>query len=149
MWGYLNLNLNGDAREIFENVQDLQGFEAWRRIIKGIRSRSEVRRIELTPKVQRPDQAANAAGVAIALEKWNTNTRQFIEAGGRPLSYDEKKIALIGMLPDDVRREPRDLTFHISGLSESRYDTPREEQEKAWDDLITAVQRCTSYSSKA
>ena len=29
-WGFLNLNAAGQARPIFENVGDLQGFEVWR-----------------------------------------------------------------------------------------------------------------------
>ena len=32
LWGFLNVNLVGKAREIFCNVGDSQGFEVWRRI---------------------------------------------------------------------------------------------------------------------
>ena len=43
LWGCFNLNITGEARQIFENVEDLQGFEAWRKLLKGIRSKAEVR----------------------------------------------------------------------------------------------------------
>ena len=46
LWGHLNLCLTGDARTFFANVPEQEGFEAWRKVLKLVRSRSEVRRME-------------------------------------------------------------------------------------------------------
>ncbi len=32
MWGFLNLNLTGQAKEIFNNVPPMHGLEVWRRV---------------------------------------------------------------------------------------------------------------------
>ena len=100
LWGYLNLNVTGEARQVFENVDDLQGFEAWRKLVKGIRSRAEVRKLQLQGQVQRPVEAKRLADVPKALEAWDTNMREFLEAGGRPMSFDERKLALFGIVPE-------------------------------------------------
>ena len=56
-WGFLNMNLKGDARMCFENVPDFQSFEAWRKIMKLVRNRSEVRKLSLHNIVQKPAKA--------------------------------------------------------------------------------------------
>ena len=33
LWGFLNLNITGNARLPFENVTRLEGFEAWRKLV--------------------------------------------------------------------------------------------------------------------
>ena len=52
LWGFLNLNVTGQARPVFENVGDLQGFEAWRKLTKGVRSRAEVRKLSFLSNVK-------------------------------------------------------------------------------------------------
>ena len=78
LWGYLNLNITGEARQVFENVEDLQGFEAWRKLVKGIRSKAEVRKLQLQGQVQRPAEAKRLSDVPKALEAWDTNMREFL-----------------------------------------------------------------------
>ena len=43
LWAFLNINLTAKAREIFCNVSDSQGFEAWRRVHRHIFSTTERR----------------------------------------------------------------------------------------------------------
>ena len=68
LWGHLNLCLSGLARETFENVAAQEGLEAWRRLMKFVRRRGEVRRLELTGKIQRPEPATRALDVGRARE---------------------------------------------------------------------------------
>ena len=74
-WGFLNFNVIGQARQVFENAGDLQGFEAWRKLVKLVRSRAEIRKLELSDKVRRPMEAKKLSEMTHALEVW--------EAGGR------------------------------------------------------------------
>ena len=55
--GQLNLNLTEHARTSFDNAPDHEGFEAWRKAMKMVNVRSEVRRMELISKIQRPEAA--------------------------------------------------------------------------------------------
>ena len=48
-WGFLNLNLTGEARPPFNNVRDREGFEAWRKCVKLVRSRFEIRKMDFRP----------------------------------------------------------------------------------------------------
>ena len=105
VWSYLNLNLVGEALVPFRNVAPHEGFEAWRKTLRLARSRGEVRRMELTSKVQRPSGASKLADVGKALEAWDTDMREFIEAGGRGMSFDERKLALLNIVPEQVRAD--------------------------------------------
>lgn len=104
-WGFLNLNLTEEARQPLEIVQNNEGFEVWRRSMKTAHSRCEVRRLELNGRVQRPDPASKSSDLQAAFDKWDTNMRQYIEAGGTPLTYDQKRGALVGILPSSIQAE--------------------------------------------
>ena len=74
LWGFLNLNLQGSARDWVNNSTPLEGFALWQRVVKAIRSRNEIRRHELVAKVQRPEMASNLREVPVALERWEHYT---------------------------------------------------------------------------
>ena len=84
LWAFLNVNLTGKAREIFCNVGDSQGFEAWRRISGLIYSMTERRQDELYRVIHNPRSAASPQDVHGVLEEWDTNQRLFRELGGIP-----------------------------------------------------------------
>ena len=86
--------------------------------------RCEVRRFDLTAKVQRPEEARKLGDVTMALEKWDTHLREYLEAGGRPLSYDEKTIALLTIVPESFRA---DVMFKFQGILEPMPGSPQEE----------------------
>ena len=71
LWGFLNLNLIGKAKQTFDNIRGLEAFEAWRRILKLVRDRAAVRKITLNDKVHRPDEAKRLSDVPTALEEWD------------------------------------------------------------------------------
>ena len=84
LWGFLNLNLAGAAREIFCNTGQSQGFEVWRKIHALIYAKTERRRDELYVKIHNPKAAAHAGEVSRSLEEWDTNQRIF-RVNGIPL----------------------------------------------------------------
>ena len=110
LWAFLNVNLTGRAREIFCNVQDSQGFEAWRRIHRHIYSTTERRQDELYHAIHNPKRASTPQEVSGVLEEWDTNQRVFKELGGVPLREDELNNLVLKIVPDKIRE---DLIFKL------------------------------------
>ena len=81
LWAFLNINLTSKAREIFCNVNDSQGFEAWRRIHRHIFSTTERRQDELYHIIHNPKVAHSPQEVHGVLEDWDTNQRLYKELG--------------------------------------------------------------------
>ena len=127
LWAFLTLNLQGNARLMLNNSATLDGFELWRRLMKTIRSRCEIRRHELLGKLQHPELARSISEIPLALERWDPLLREYLESGGRRLSFEERRAALL-MIPPPKFRE--DIFFRIpamqdmadSGLSEDAQD---------------------------
>ena len=103
LWAFLNVNLTGKAREIFCNVGDSQGFEAWRRINGLIYSMTERRQDELYRVIHNPRSAASPQDVHGVLEEWDTNQRLFRELGGIPLRDDELRNIVLKIVPGIIR----------------------------------------------
>ena len=59
----------------------------------------------LSGQIQNPDQASRPEDVTEALEKWDAHTREYAEAGGRPQSFDERRSALMKILPDSLGKD--------------------------------------------
>ena len=57
LWSFLRLNLVDQAKAIFAKVLIFEGFEAWRCVMRPVRSRNEVRRMEVHRVVQQPEEA--------------------------------------------------------------------------------------------
>ncbi len=68
LWAFLNVNLVDAAGEVFCNVPDSQGFEAWRRVNRLIFSKSEQRLDELYRLIHNPKVAGGPAEVQAVLE---------------------------------------------------------------------------------
>ena len=113
LWAFLNVNLTHKAREVFCNVPDSHGFEAWRRIHRHIYATTERRQDELYHAIHNPKAAQHAHEVAGVLEDWDTNQRLFGELGGVPLREDELKNLVLKIVPEKIRD---DLIFKIKGF---------------------------------
>ena len=59
----------------------------------------------MRPRIQKPPSAKNIAEALSIIEKWDTDVRQFIEAGGDRPSFEEEKAAVLAILPNDIKRE--------------------------------------------
>ena len=89
--GFLNFNLQGDIIETFQNVELLNGAEAWRRIVRPINANSMARRRGLRNKAYNPVPANKLADFSGALERWETDYRQYIECGGSPIDDETRR----------------------------------------------------------
>jgi len=47
------------------------GFKLWRKAVKSVRSRSEIRRHELLAPIQQPPTVSKLAELPLALDKWD------------------------------------------------------------------------------
>ena len=139
LWGFLTLNLQGNARLLLNNSATLEGFELWRRLMKGIRSRSEIRRHELQGKLQRPEAAKSISDIPLTLEKWHSLLREYLESGGRRLSFEERRAALLMLLPQKFREE---VFFRIPEMQAvADYALSDDAQDAAVSKLRSQVQR--------
>ena len=111
LWAFLNVNLTGKAREVFCNVPDSQGLEAWRRINLLIYSTAEKRQDELYRAIHNPRAAQKPEDVPAVLEEWDTNQRLFAELGGVPLRNDELENIVLEVVPGSILN---DLIFKLS-----------------------------------
>ena len=102
LWAFFNVNLIGEAREIFGNVEDSNGLEVWRRIINKINDRGERRRDELYELIHHPKGTNRCEDVARVLEEWDTNQRLFREAGGEGLRDEERRRIVKKIVPEII-----------------------------------------------
>ena len=120
----------------------MEGFELWQKVVKHIRNRSEIRseirRHELMGHVQRPPTVGKLNEVPMALLKWDNVLREYIEAGGRNPTFEERKGALLNILPAKFKEE---VFFRIPAMQESLIGATMEEQDKAYFTLRAQLQK--------
>ena len=106
LWGFLNLQLHGDpanlGRNKFDNVDALNGLEAWRRLVVPLESRSLSHRHGLQNLVQNPEKARSLDSVADALEVWDGNVTKYKAAGGPDMEDKEKVGVALRVMPKDI-----------------------------------------------
>ena len=73
--------------------------------MKVVRSRSKMRRHELLAQLRRPVAASKPSDVLLAMEKWYSALREYIEAGGRAPTFRERRASLLNLLPARFREE--------------------------------------------
>ena len=99
MWAYLNLNLQGSILETFHNVEELNGAEAWRRVVEPINANSMAKRRGLRKKAQDPQAANKLSDFDATLVRWETDYRQCLECGGAPIDDETRRETLCNILP--------------------------------------------------
>ena len=112
LWGFLNINLVGAAKDIFSNTEQSNGLEVWRKIHALNGASAERRQEEHYQKIHHPKPAANAGDVANALENWDTSQRLHRQCGGLPLREVELRSIILRLLPHDIK-------MHIIQVSQS------------------------------
>ena len=105
IWGFLNTNLSQDAYDIFLNVERSMGFEAWRRVVRGITKRSQADLLKLEDKVLSPPAVAKEQDVLMAIVRWEGALKEYQTAGGEELSDRRRRGGLLRMLPINLRNK--------------------------------------------
>ena len=103
LWGFLNVNLSGDAFTIFGNIPRSQGFEAWRKVMKGLNERSTAELMKLETKVLSPPECGSEGQVLMAIEQWEGSLKRYLDAGGEDLSEQRRRGGLLRLLPEKLR----------------------------------------------
>ena len=104
MWALLGHLLKNDATQagLYANVPRHNGFEAWRAVSGPILEDRAMIRKSLLSKVTNPTAAGNIDRVEQAIVDWKTTCRLYAEADGPPQDEEARRIALVGMLPQDM-----------------------------------------------
>lgn len=74
----------------------------------------------------------------IALDKLDSNLKGYIEAGGRQPTYEERRAALLTILPPKFRE---DVFFRIPAVMNLMVNASADEQDIAYRDLRAQLQR--------
>jgi hypothetical protein len=105
VWGFLSGCLSSEAEAVFKRAEELNGFDAWRRVCRyidhgrGIRLealRAEVRSIHLHPM-------KNLEAVALGIAQFENKLSEYEDAGGKRPDDHERKADLLAILPQELR----------------------------------------------
>ncbi len=83
MWSFLSTCVSGTAMTIFESIEVLNGLEAWRQLHNHIQKGSATRRLTLREPAIHPRAARSEEEISMAITKWETDYKRYLEAGGR------------------------------------------------------------------
>jgi len=104
IWRYLNQATCKSARSIFENLEVRNGMEAWRRLYRHIHKGSLLQKHTLGLKIQSPATYLKEAGnLAIGIDKWEQDIRDYVAAGGQYPAEDSMVMNLCSALPSTLR----------------------------------------------
>ena len=74
----------------------------------------------------------------MALLKWDGHLREYLEAGGKIPSFEDRRAALLIILPTKFKEE---VFFRIPAMQESMIDASAEEQDRAYFALRAQLQK--------
>ena len=104
IWRYLNQATVKSARAVFENLEVRNGLEAWRRLYRHIHKGSLLQKHTLGMKIQQPAAYLKEAGnIAVGIEKWEQDIRDYVSAGGVWPAQDAMVMNLCSALPATLR----------------------------------------------
>ena len=108
IWGFLSSCLSGSAETIFKSAEDLNGLDAWRRVVRIIDSGLLLRLEELRGEVRmlhtRPMKDLDQVNAGIA--EFEAKLKEYKDAGGTGFDGDhEKKSDLLAILLAKLRED--------------------------------------------
>jgi hypothetical protein len=105
LWGFFQHGLHDDARRTFKGEKRQDGFNIWRILTLEINSQTDCRRHGIRTRVQNPPQAADNQSLKKALASWQETYNEYIDAGGPPMDFEERRTQLLKILPKTLRLE--------------------------------------------
>ena len=91
LWGFLNGCLKGSAKETFELADDLDGFNAWRRVVQDIRKSRNIRLAQTRRAVRNPPAVKDTAHIGQAVKNFDAIHKAYKDAGGTIQDDQEKR----------------------------------------------------------
>ncbi len=105
LWGFLSNCVSAEAETIFKTADTLQGFDAWRRLVRYIEHGKEIRleamRTEMKTLHLKPIKSLETVPIGIA--EYDLKMKEYAEAGGTVPSEGEMKNDLLNLLPESLR----------------------------------------------
>ena len=107
MWGWLQMPLlnSGTPELTYNNAEVLNGLEVWRSLVVPVEPRSVAQRFALRDKVQNPQKCTSFAEVMVSFKVWEKVLVEFVKAGGAAPPDEERRHALLKMLPGGLSLE--------------------------------------------
>ena len=105
LWGFMSNAVSAEADTIFKGADDLNGFDAWRRLIRyithGASIKLEMMRTEMKHSYAKPIK--NVETVAIGIAEFELRYKEYGEAGGTLPTDQGQKADLPNILPAELR----------------------------------------------
>ncbi len=114
IWGFLSSALSGKAQLVFEGTEDLNGFDAWRRLMQHIHQGENVHKGQLRNLVKNPPAIRSLEEVPLGIDRFEKIMRDYEAADGIVPQPQEMKEDLLKTLPQSFREQ---LMWHATSAS--------------------------------
>ena len=113
IWGFLAGCVNGAAEAIFDTAEQLNGLDAWRRLVRHIDHGREINLEMLRREMKHVQNRVikDIFGIEEGIANFDNAIGRYTKAGGDPIRDSEKKSDLLAILPDAIRK---DLLWHAA-----------------------------------
>ena len=105
VWGFLSNCISGEMETVFKTADTLQGFEAWRRIVRYIEHGKDIKlegmRNDMKTLHLRPIRSLEQ--VPIGISEFEFKIKEYEDAGGTVPTESEMKADLLHILPESLR----------------------------------------------
>ncbi len=132
VWGFLSSALTGKAQLFFEGTDDLNGFDAWRRIMQHIHQGENVHKGQLRNLVKNPPSIRSLEEIPLGVIRFEKIMTDYKAAGGDVPGTQEMKEDLLKTLPQGFREQ---LMWHATS-DDVTFDQFAEHIKKVSYDLL-------------
>ena len=113
IWGFLAGCVNGAAEAVFDTADQLNGLDAWRRLVRHIDHGREIHLEMLRREMKHVQNRVikDIYGIEEGIANFDNSLSRYVKAGGDQVRDNEKKSDLLAILPDAIRK---DLLWHAA-----------------------------------
>jgi hypothetical protein len=134
VWGFLQHSLSGSARQTFKNTKRRDGLNVWRLLVLEVNSQTHCRRAGLRDRVQFQQQVTSIDHIRTAVAAWESVYNEYLEAGGPPMEFEDRRSQYLRILPTTLRREVfRELSDFKSMAEIKEWVRVQTELEREWE----------------
>ena len=107
LWSWLNMTLgkSSHANRQFNLTEELNGADAYRRLVAPQTTTSIIKRNALRDKIQNPQRSKSMAAIMEFVALWEEDSEAFIKAGGSAVSEEDRCAQLMKILPHGLSFE--------------------------------------------
>ena len=105
LWGFLTANLEGEAYNLLESIENQQGLEVWRRLVKDIVKKSPAERLFLEDSIMRRPECKHYHEVPKAIQDFELSKQRWYAIGGRRLTLEEESNIIMRFLPRSLKEK--------------------------------------------